>query len=247
MKTALVTGATSGLGLAFARRLSRDGYALRLVARDGERLGRLAAELGGAVETLRADLTDPEQRARVEAACEGLDLLVNNAGVLVTGEFAELGLEEQDAAVELMVRAVLRLTHAALRDMRRRGRGELLLVSSRAAFAPTAGLATYAACKAFVSSLALSLAAELEGTAIRVGACCPGNMRTEIFERAGVDVDPATLREPADVVDHALAALRRGDPISVHGERAFDRALAGLLPRSLAARLARAVRRITRA
>ena len=223
MKVALVTGATSGIGLAFARRLSRDGYALRLVARDGARLQRVADELGGDVRVIPADLTDPGQRAEVEAACEGLDLLVNNAGVLVTGEFAALDRDAQDAAVELMVNAVLRLTHAALPGMKERGGGEILLVSSRAAFAPTAGLATYAACKAFVNSLALSLSAELEGTGVRVSASCPGNTRTEIFERAGIEVDPQSLREPAHVVDHALEALRRGEPISVHGERSFDR------------------------
>jgi short-subunit dehydrogenase len=240
---ALVTGASSGIGAAFARRLAADGYDLTLVARSRESLGALAAQAGERhaveIEVLPADLTRPEDLTRVEARLgqePGFDLLVNNAGFGTAGPFADIDIEQETQEIRLNVVAVVRLAHAALGPMRARGRGAIVNVSSLAGLAPYPYTATYGATKAFVNSFSEALAEELRGTGVRVQALMPGFTRTEFQQRAGIDpetVPSFAWLEPETVVDASLAALARGDVVCIPGlgYRALA-GVAGVLPRA---------------
>jgi short-subunit dehydrogenase len=246
-RRALVTGASSGIGRAFAEHLARDGYDLVLVARSREALEALAKELrdkrNAQVEVLVADLTQPADLAAVEERVAGepaFDLLVNNAGVGCQGAFAESGVEPQEEQVRLNVLALTRLAHAALRTMLPRDRGAVINVSSLAALAPLPWNATYAATKAFVNNLTESIAEELRGTGVRVQALCPGFTRTNFQERAGVD--PSTVpgfawMSAEAVVEASLAALKRNQVVCVPGAgyRVLA-ALEGALPRGITRR-----------
>jgi short-subunit dehydrogenase len=225
MPTALITGPTSGIGNAFARRLAADGWDLVLVARESARLEAVAEDLrrahGIEVQVLPADLVSDGARARVAERlfdeADPVDLLVNNAGfsgpdgVLVAGYAAE------DAALAVMVRSVLQLSHAAANAMAARGHGGIINVSSVAGYLPRG---TYGAAKAWVTSFSASLAAELRASGVRVVVTCPGFTRTEFHARGGFDTDPIPdfLWLSADhVVDDALDALRRGRIVTVPG------------------------------
>jgi short-subunit dehydrogenase len=240
-RTALVTGASSGIGAAFARRLAADGYHLVVVARDANRLRSLADELsvrhGTTVEVLPADLADPAQLAKVEArmrdAERPIDLLVNNAGFVISRRFVRTSIEDQERMLDVLVRAVLRLTHAALAAMIDRGRGAVVNISSLAGFVPQS---TYGAAKAWVTSFSEALAVELRGSGVRVMAVLPGYVRTELQERAGRRIRlPRFLWLSADrVVDDALRDLRRGRVVSVPSKRyRVLAALIRLVPRPL--------------
>ena len=190
--TALVTGASSGIGESFARLLAAEGTDLVVVARNGERLEALAVELrdahGVEVEVLTADLSAPVSRQLVEHRLADpsrpVDLLVNNAGFGTTGHFAELPVAREEQQVQLNVVGVLRLTAAALTPMVERRRGTIVNVASVAAFVPAPGSATYAATKAFVCSFTDSLHDELLGTGVTATASIPGFTRTEFQTRA---------------------------------------------------------------
>lgn len=226
--TALVTGATAGIGLEFARQLAARGDDLVLVARDVARLEAVAADLRAsydvAVEVLPADLTDSDQLARVEARLadrsQAVDLLVNNAGFGLKERFLDNPLEVEQAQQDVLVRAVLRLTHAALGGMVERGRGGVVNVSSVAAFFPRG---TYSAAKAWVNSFSRWAHDEYAGQGVTVMALCPGFVKTEFHERLGIDRDssaPKPLWLEADrLVREALADFDKGKAVSIPSKR----------------------------
>lgn len=223
---ALVTGASEGIGEAFARELAQRGSDLIVVARREERLQRLAAELNGRhgveVEVLAADLTDPEAAAKVEARLEArdrpIDLLVNNAGgATERRRFLDRDRDGLANDAYLNALALLRLTHAAAQAMAGRGHGNVINVSAGIAFYPLPGAAEYGAGKAFVNSLSQALDYELRDTGVRVTVVCPGFTRTGSQQRLGMNVAwvPGPLwMEPEDVAVAALEAAARGRSVS---------------------------------
>lgn len=252
MTTALVTGATAGIGNAFVRRLAADRHDLVLVARDAVRLEELAGELrtayGVQVEVLPADLADDAGCGSVEARLgdrdRPVDVLVNNAGFTVSRRFAHGDIEDEDRMLRVLVRAVLRLTRAALPGMMERHHGVVVNVSSVAGFVPQS---TYGAAKAWVTAFSQAVAAETTGTGVKVLALCPGFTRTEFHERAGLDLrrTPGWLWLQADdVVAEAFVALHRGRTVCVPGRQ--YKVIVGL-GRHLPVRLLGAVARRARA
>lgn len=218
-RRALVTGASSGIGSAFATALAREGTDLVLVARRADRLEALAGELrsyGRTVEVQVADLTDERELRTVEArladAGEPVDLLVNNAGFGTSGPFAELPVDGEEAEIRLNVLAPVRLTHAALGGMLDRGRGGIVNVSSVAGLQPLPYWATYAATKAYLVTFSEGLHQEVRRRGVTVVALMPGFTHTEFQDGAGLPsiAIPGPLWMEADEVAAAgLAALRR--------------------------------------
>ncbi|MEV4170848.1 SDR family oxidoreductase [Nonomuraea sp. NPDC049709] len=242
MPTALITGATAGLGAAFARRLAADAYSLVLVARDELRLAQAADQLklryGVDVEVLPADLATEEGLARVEARlrdpARGVDLLVNNAGFGNAGHFPNVPVANEVRMLKVHCEAVLRLTLAALPGMLERDRGAIVNVASVAAFF-TRG--TYSASKAWVVNFSESAAHEVGNPRIRIMALCPGFVRTEFHRRASMDASgiPGFLWLKAeDVVRDAMRDLALGKRVSVPDFRYKAIVAVGrLVPRSL--------------
>lgn len=226
-RTALVTGASSGIGLAFCHRLARDGYRIVLVARRAERLEAIAKQLeqehGIETEVFPADLVRKEELGSVEAllATEPtLELLVNNAGFGTTGPLASLDPDGEDSEIRLNTLALVRLTRAVLPGMIERGRGGIVNVSSMAGFSPSPYMATYAATKAFVNAFTEGVYEELRGTGVKIQALCPGFTRTEFQDVAGVEEDSLpdfVWQQPDEVVDASLAGLENGSLIVVPG------------------------------
>lgn len=222
-RTALVTGPTAGIGRAFAEQLARGGHDLVLVARDRERLEEVAAGLrasyGVQVEVLPADLADREQlrvvEDRLRDPARPVDLLVNNAGFGLKGRFLDNDVDTETAMLDVLVTAVMRLSHAALGPMAARGRGGIINVSSVAAFLPRG---TYSAAKAWVNSFSEWAAQEYRDRGVTITALCPGFTRTEFHARMDVRQDsaPDFLWLDADeLVAAALADHARGRVYSV--------------------------------
>ncbi|MFE1801752.1 MULTISPECIES: SDR family NAD(P)-dependent oxidoreductase [unclassified Streptomyces] len=227
MTTALITGSTAGIGAAFARRLAADGHNLVLVARDTKRLGEQATELhdrhGIEAEVLAADLATDEGieavAARVSDRKHAVDLLVNNAGFGNKGLYLDVPMADELKMLKVHCEAVLRLTSAAAEAMRERGRGGVVNVASTAAFFPRG---TYGASKAWVVQFTQGVAKDLAGSGVRLMALCPGFVRTEFHERAGMGTDniPNWMWLDADkVVTAALADLARDKSLSIPDPR----------------------------
>jgi hypothetical protein len=237
MPTALVTGPTAGIGNAFARRLAATGYDLVLVSRDAQRLAATAAQLekqyGIAAEVLPADLSTHDGMAAVEDrlrdAGRPVDLLVNNAGFALRKPYLANAIAEEERLHNVLVLAVLRLTHAALSGMVERKHGAVINVSSLAGFVPRG---TYSAHKAWVTLFSEGLAPRVAGSGVRVMALVPGFVRTELHQRAEVNMAgmPSFMWLDADrLVATALRDLERGKSVSVPG--ALYKTAAWLLPR----------------
>ncbi|MER7072135.1 SDR family oxidoreductase [Terrabacter sp. NPDC000476] len=249
--TALVTGASAGIGHEFARQLAARGHDLVLVARDRARLDAVAAELTSryavATEVLVADLSD---RAALQAVADRVadagrpvDVLVNNAGYGQRRSFLRNDVAVEEAAFDVLTRAVLVLSHAAGVAMRERGRGRIVNVSSVAGFIASG---SYSAAKAWVTTFSEGLASELAGSGVTVTALCPGFTNTEFQERAGISKPgPAFLwLDPVELVSDCLDDVEKGRVVSVPGLQ--YKAIVGLLrvvPRSLVRSRARLVRR----
>ncbi len=254
---ALVTGASAGIGDAFARALAARGHDLVVVARATERLrtlaARLEAEFGIATEVLGADLTTDGGVAAVEARLvrrnDPVELLVNNAGFGTSGNFRDLPIDAEEAEIRLNVLALVRLTHAALGPMVERGSGGVINVSSVAAYQATPGGATYGATKAFVSNFTNAVHEELRGTGVNVMALAPGYTHTEFHERAGIAGNgmPEFLWQDADeVVEAALRAHAKGRAVCITGAiNVAAAAFSASLPAGVTRRVAGIVTRRT--
>jgi len=253
-RSALVTGATAGIGAAFARRLAQEGHDLMIVARDAARLDCNAAQLrtqhGVQVDALPADLaTDDGQEsvaARLQDPDRPVDVLVNNAGLSLNTPFLRSSVERETELLNLNVHAVMRLTLAALPGMVQRRHGAIVNVSSVAGFGAAMPGSTYPASKAWVTNFSESVALSVASLGVRVMALCPGYVRTEFHQRAGINMSktPNWMWLDADeLVREALRDLRRGKVVSVPNWK-YKVAVFGLrhLPRPLLQRVARATR-----
>lgn len=248
---ALVTGASAGIGEAFARELARRDHDMVLVARRRERLEALAAELGREhgirASVLAADLARAAGVARVEQRLRvgDVDLLVNSAGFGTVGLFAELPLQRELQELTVNVQALMRLTHTALRSMADRGAGTIINVASTAAFQAIPNSATYAASKAFVLHFSEAVHEEAHDLGVVVTCVCPGPVRTEFLEVADIDgsrVPEFIWTDAETVVRSALSGARAGQAIVIPG--ALNRvaaATARLGPRLLSRQVAGAI------
>jgi short-subunit dehydrogenase len=250
--TALVTGASSGIGADVARSLARRGHGVTLVARRAERLEALAHELrsghGVRVEVLESDLGDESARESVldqlgELALN-VEVLVNNAGFGSGGRFERLDARREVEMVRLNVEAVVALCGRFVPEMVRRGRGAVLNVASTAAFQPLPGQATYAASKAFVLSFTDALHGELAGSGVTATALCPGPVKTEFAESAGIDTEAEVVpelfwAESPEVAEQGVRGLEKGRRVVVPGLLNRAGAIGGQhVPRSVLLRLA---------
>ena len=221
----LVTGASSGIGATYADRLARRGHDLVLVARDEARLEALAAQLraqaGVEVEVLAADLSQPSGVAQVENRLREdsrLTMLVNNAGIAMSGAFAAAEPARLDAIIALNVTALTRLAAAAATGFVARGTGTIVNIASVTALMPEKFGAVYVATKAYVLALSQALDAELGRQGVRVQAVLPGVTRTGIWDRAGLNLEqiPAAMVMGVDeMVDAALAGLDQGEAVTI--------------------------------
>ncbi len=253
-RSALVTGATAGIGAAFARRLAQEGHDLVIVARDAARLDRNAAQLrtqhGVQVDVIPADLaTDDGQESvavRLQDPNRPVDVLVNNAGLSLNTPFLRSSVERETEMLNLNVHAVMRLTLAALPGMVERRHGAIVNVSSVAGFGAAMPGSTYPATKAWVTNFSESVALSVATFGVRVMALCPGYVRTEFHQRAGINMSktPNWMWLDADeLVQDGLRDLRRGKVVSVPNWK-YKVAVFGLrhLPRPLLQRVARDTR-----
>lgn len=229
-RTALITGASAGIGAAFARYLASEGYALLLVARRVDRLQQLAAELseqhGVLCEVFAADLNDPAAPAAIIDYAEQkhihIDVLINNAGLSGKDAFASTPWPTLAAEIQLMVTAVTELCHRVLPGMQARGWGRIINLSSIAAFAPPAGSLLYTAIKSYVLGMSQSLDMELKPQGIHVTALCPGFTHSEFHDIMGTRDQANHLpdilwQDAEDVVKEGWDAVMKGKPVCVPG------------------------------
>ena len=223
--TVLITGASTGIGAAYAERFARRGHSLVLVARDKARLeslaARLRAETGAAVEVLPADLTQPGELAAVEARLRedaGIETLINNAGAALLGNFVDQSTDDVARLVALNTTALVRLASAIAPRLVLAGKGAIVNISSVVGLAPEFGASVYGATKAFVLFRSQGLSRELAPTGVYVQAVLPAGTRTEIWERAGVDVDVDAMPDLMGVdelVDAALVGFDRREVVTI--------------------------------
>lgn len=243
----VITGASSGIGKAFAERYARDGNDVVLIARRRDRLDALARDLrerhGVAVDVIPADLSDDAAADRIamalEAAGTRVDVLVNNAGFGVHADVADSDPAALTRQVQVNCSAVVAMTTRFLPGMLARRSGTIINVGSTASFQPVPHMAVYGASKAFVLSFTEALWEEVRGSGVRVIALCPGATETEFFETAGEAAKTGRARGADDLVDHCLRSLATRKPSTVHG---FENALvARVLPRLVPRRLMAAI------
>ena len=256
MNATLITGASSGIGEAFARALAARGHNLLLVARSEDKLMTLCSELGRIrsihCQYVALDISKPESPARLfeETQNRGLevDLLVNNAGFGSMGDFASLDLDRELNMIDLNMRSLVELTYRFLQPMRERKSGTIINVASTAGFQAVPYMATYSATKAFVLSFSESLWEENRAFGIKVMALCPGVTETAFFDAAKIQKPPARTVETAeDVVATALNGLSRGKSSIISGwSNRFMVVLERFLPRSVVVRTVGSVMRNAR-
>ncbi len=221
--TVLITGASTGIGATYAQRFARRGHNLVLVARDQARLETLAAQLheetGVSVDILAADLTQPDDLAVVEARLRedaSIETLINNAGAALSGQFIEQSTDEVARLVTLNTTALVRLASAIAPRLAQAGKGAIVNIGSVVGLAPEFGMSVYGATKAFVLFLSQGLSLELAPKGVYVQAVLPAGTRTEIWERAGIDVTTlAELMKVDDLVDAALVGFDRRELITI--------------------------------
>lgn len=223
--TALISGASTGIGATYADRLAQRGYRLILVARNASRLHTLAERLrqahGAQVDVMTADLTSPPQRASVEQRLRDdsdITLLVNNAGMSAGRPIATAPADDVEAMIQLNIIAPTRLAGAALPGMLARGRGGIISIASALALVPELFGGSYPATKSYILSYTLALNKEVSERGIRVQAVLPGVTRTDIWERSGLDVNaiPAHMvMEVEEMVDAALAGFDLGEVVTI--------------------------------
>ena len=228
-RVAMVTGASSGIGEAFAERLAQDGWDLVVVARRRERLedlgGRLTGAHGVSVRVVESNLAEPDQLQPLcaEAAELPLDMVVNNAALAYYMPFSELPTELAQELVQLNVLAPMLLTRAVLPGMVRRGQGAVINVASLLAFSGAweaphlPRRAVYAATKSFLVTFTQALASELRDSGVRMQVVCPGVVRSEFHSRQGLDMSAVPRMEPGAVVQASLVDLERGEVVSIPG------------------------------
>jgi uncharacterized protein len=243
LATVLITGASSGIGATYAERFARRGHDLVLVARDKARLetlaARLRAESGVAVEVLQADLTQPADLTAVETRLrddQQIGVLINNAGIAQSGGFVQQTAEAIERMITLNITALTRLAAAVAPRFAQSGTGSIVNIGSVVGFAPEFGMTLYGASKAFVLYLSQGLNLELSPKGVYVQAVLPAATRTEIWERAGIDLNTiADVMEVGELVDAALIGYDRRELVTVPplhvAERwdALDGARQGLL------------------
>jgi len=247
MKTTLITGASSGIGEAFARRLASQGENVLLVARTEEKLAALCSELGRAhninAQFVALDLVEKDAPAKLFAETQErrleVEFLINNAGFGSMGDFTTLEIERELLMIDLNVKALVALTYLFLKPMRERGRGSIINVASTAGFQPVPYMTTYAATKAFVLSFSDALWEENRAHGITVMALCPGVTDTNFFAASEMERPPMRVSQtPEEVVETALSGLKRGRGHIISGWTNYlltetER----LVPRSLVARV----------